>query len=500
MVAGLAAAKLMIHLLTNGQYGYFRDELYYLACGEHLDWGYVDQPPLIAVAATTSRRLLGDSLHAIRFLPALSGALKVVVGCLLVHEFGGRRYAQVLAGVAIIVAPIYLGTDNILTMNTFEPLFWMLCAYLVVRMLKTNSTELWPAFGVAAGIGLLNKYSMLFMVFGLLVGLALTPGRRLLLSWRLLLGVAIAVAEVFPNLVWQVEHGWATLQMLHNVAVSNKNAVVGPLGVVAQQALLMHPLALPIWLAGLWWLLISRDGRRFRALGWAYLVMLVAFILLKGKSYYLAPAYPMLIAAGAVAAEAGLAKRPGLGWLRPASVGALSLGGIVTAPLALPVLSPPTYVRYSRALHLEPPKTENHQMGPLPQYYADMFGWDEMVATVASVYRRLPAAEQSQCAIFAQNYGEAGAIDFFGPRYGLPKAISGHQSYFLWGPRAYTGDVMIVIGDSAESLARWFHHVKLAAVVRSRYAMPYESNLPVFVCRGLRGRLQDLWPRVKSWR
>ncbi|HJQ31818.1 MAG TPA: glycosyltransferase family 39 protein [Pyrinomonadaceae bacterium] len=498
----LAAAKLVLHLLTNGQYGYFRDELYYLACGEHLDWGYVDQAPLIAVVARAERAVLGDSLFAIRFLPALSGAALVFVTGLLARELGGGRFAVVLACVCVIVAPAFLALHTILTMNAFEPLFWTAGAYFVARALKTGDGRYWLWFGLVMGLGLENKHSTLVFGFAVVVGLLLTTARKFFLSKWLWIGGAVAFLIFLPNLLWQISHGWPTVEVLRN-ADKNQNLPISPLDFFKGQLLLTHPLTFPVWAAGLCFYLFTRAGRNFRALGWAYVVMFVLMIVLRAKVYYLLPVYPVLFAPGGVWFEslfARLAERRSL-WrlLRPASVALLVLGGAVTAPLALPVLPVETFIRYQRALGLEAPRTEKLRLAELPQHYADMFGWEEMTRAVASVYNSLPPDERGRCAVFARNYGEAGAIDFFGARYGLPKAIGKHQNYFLWGPRDYTGECVITVGERETDVRKSFDEVELAATITHPYAIPHENNLPVYVCRKPKRPLKEIWPEVKCY-
>ncbi len=500
IVLCLALLKLLLHFWANGHYGHFRDELYYIACGEHLDWGYVDQPPLVGMVARLSRLLLGDSLFAIRFFPAVAGALKVLLAGLIACELGGRRFAQALAAITVIIAPAYLVIDNFLSMNAFEPVFWMGSIYAVVRFIKTGNSKLWLWFGVLAGLGLQNKHSTLFFGFAVVVGLLLTPQRKFFLNkWIWIAGLLVLVIFL-PNLIWQMRHDWATLELLNNVKNSTKNVSLSPVQFFLQQILLLHPLTFPLWLAGLWFIFFTQAGRPFRVLGWTYLVLFATFVVLKGKIYYLAPAYPMLLAAGALLVE-DLILRSGQGWLKPAVVTILLAGGAALAPVGLPVLPVKTFLRYQEALGaigLKPPRTETSHTAALPQHYADQFGWEEMTATVARIYNSLSPEDRAKTAIFGGNYGEAGAIDFFGKKYGLPKAISSHQNYFFWGPREYTGEVVIVLGGTRQNLEQRFHYVEKAAVLYHPYAMPFE-NRPVYLCRGLKVPLKQLWPKLKNW-
>jgi hypothetical protein len=259
----------------------------------------------------------------------------------------------------------------------------------------------------------------------------------------------------------------------------------------------MHPLTLPLWLAGLWFFFFSALGNPFRALGWAWIFTAAVIVALSPRIYYLFPAFPILFAAGAVAWEAWLS-RPWLAWAKLAWPALLLVTGVILAPLAIPVLRPETYIRYTKALHLATPPIETHRLGPLPQTFADQFGWEEMTATVARVYNDLPPEVRLKTAIFGQTYGQAGAIDLFGPKYGLPPAISGHQSYFLWGPRGYTGESVIVMAGHQKDLESQFTSVRKVARVDHPYSMPYE-HFDVFYCRGLRQPLSEIWPQLKIW-
>ncbi|HKG15840.1 MAG TPA: glycosyltransferase family 39 protein [Pyrinomonadaceae bacterium] len=495
----LSALKLLIHFLTNGGYGYFRDELYYLACGEHLDWGYVDQAPLIAVVAWFERAVFGDSLFALRLLPALAGAATVFLTGLIAREAGGRRFAVLVACVSVIVAPYFLSINTILTMNAFEPLVWVACAYLLVRILKYGESRLWIPFGLVAGLGLMNKHSTLAFGFAVVAGLAVAQSRRQFLNPWLWAGGAVALLVFAPNVIWQVQHGWPTVEVLRN-ADKNQNVAFSLAEFVKGQVLLMHPLTFPVWAAGLYFYLFRREARPFRALGWAFVALFALMVVFRAKVYYMTPFYPILLASGGVQVETWLGARPLLrAWARPALVVVLLAGGALFAPLALPVLPVETFIRYQSALGIEPPRTEKLKLAGLPQLYADMFGWEEMTREVAGVYNSLPPEERERCAVFARNYGEAGAIDFFGPRYGLPKSIGKHQNYFLWGPRDYTGECVITIGEKLSDVSKSFDQVEQVATFTHPYVLPHENNNPVFLCRKPKRPLKEIWPDVKCY-
>src|SRR5437763_1535583 len=372
IIAGLALVALIVHLLTIHRYGYFRDELYYIACARHLDFGYV----VLAILVTPQRRLFAQK--------------------------------------------------------------WI---------------------------------------------------------W---LGGLIALVIALPNIIWQMERGWPTWVLLHGIAKSNKNVVLSPWEFFFQQITLMNPATFPVWFGGLIWLLVSHEGRRYRVIAFTYLTAFTEFVVMHGKNYYLAPAYPMLFAAGGVAFEGIFALR--MRWLKPAIAFLVVASAAVFAPVVLPILSPEKLLAYMRAIHFEAPRTETSHTAALPQLFADQFGWEEMVRSVAQVYASLSANEQKLAAIFCQNYGEAGAIDFFGPKYGLPPALSGHQNYFYWGPGNYTGEIMIVLDDDATDEREQFRSVEDRGMVESSpWAMPWEQRLHIFVCRDLKIPLRELWPKLRVW-
>jgi hypothetical protein len=498
LIAVFSMAALLVHLLTKGRYGYFRDELYYIACGRHLAFGYVDQPPLSILLLRLSRLLLGDSLFAIRLLPALAGAAIVALTGIIAREIGGRAWAIALACAGSLCALFNLAVGNFFSMNAFEPLFWMGSVYLLVRIINGGSPTLWLWFGVLLGLGLENKHSTAFFAVGIFLALLLTRERRHFAKKWIWFGALIAFAITLPNIRWEAQRHWPTYELLNNIAHSNKNVALSPAEFIAQQAVFMNPGTLPIWIGGLLWLFASRDGRRYRVLGITYLVTLAEFIVLHGKSYYLGPAYPMLFAAGGVAVEQVFAAR--LQWFKPVLLGAILVTGALIAPLAVPILPPDKLVAYMRAIHMQPPRTETSHTAVLPQHFADQFGWEQMVGSVAQVYHHLRPEDEKRAAIFCQNYGEAGAIDFFGPKFELPHAISGHQNYFFWGPRDWTGEVALVLDTNDEDDRELFASVEdLGQVVSSPWAIPIERRMHIFLCRGLKISVRELWPRVKKW-
>src|ERR1039457_7442974 len=343
----VAASKLLVHLYAGRHYGYFVDELYYLACSRHLGWGYVDHPPLIALTTWIARSLFGDSLPAIRFLPAVAGAGEVALAAWIARELGGGRFAQGLAALATLAAERILAGDSLLSMNAFEPLFWMGCAWLLIRIVKTGNPKLWIWFGILAGFGLENKYSMGIFGAGIVFGLLLTAQRRALASPWLWIAGAIAFLIFLPNLLWNIQHRFPFLELQANIRRSGRDIPLTPLAFFGQEILTMHPLTLPLWLAGLWFYFFSTSGKPFRALGWAWVFTPAVIVALSPRVYYLYPAFPILFAAGAVVWEARL-HRPRPLWRKLAWPALLAATAAVLAPLAIPVLPPETYIRYTK--------------------------------------------------------------------------------------------------------------------------------------------------------
>ena len=495
IVLAFAFIKLAIHLYASGGYHLFRDELYFIACGRHLDWGYVDHPPLVALYAWIGDHL-GGSLRGFRLLATIAGALRIVFTGVLAARLGGGRGAQALACLATLLGPVYLGIDTILSMNVFEHLFWLGCLLIVVEIANGASERWWLAFGALAGLGLQNKHSMLFLGFAIVVALILTPLRQSLARPWIYLGGAIAVLIFLPNLLWEVQHDFATLELLRNVKETGKNVVLAPLPFMIQQAMMVNPFSLPLWITGLLALLFARNLRPYRFLAWTYLVLIVAFIRLEAKDYYVAPIYPALFAAGAVwlCAPDGARIRRASAWIAGVLV---FVGGLIAAPLALPILPPERYLAYQRALGVKPQPAEVSHTSELPQLFADQFGWEEMVQKVARYYNALPPDVRAKTAIYCGNYGEAGAIDYYGPKYGLPPAISGHQDYFLWGPRDTTGQSIILVGDDPD--ANMWQSLRVIDRTNHPYAMPFENG-PIYHGIGLKIPMEKVWPTVKEWR
>jgi len=496
IVACIAAAKLCLHLLTASRYGPFRDELYYVACSEHLGAGYVDHPPLIAFVTWFSRHAFGDSLFALRLLPAVAGAGLVVLTGALAKEMGGGRFAQALAALALLFVPYYLIFQHWMTMNAFEPLIWTACAWCVVRAINAGNPRFWLLFGVLAGVGLENKYSIAFFLVGIVVGLLSTSARHFIGSRWFWMGVTSSIAIFTPNLIWLIRHDFPFLELMHNVRMSGRDVMRPPLAFLADQAMVHNPLLFPLWAGGLLWLLADPRGRRYRVLGITFLFVFAALMLLKGKNYYVSPVYPMVLAAGSVALEA-VTRGPwrSARWAYVACTVGFSL---IILPIMVPILPAASYVSYQRFLSYPPPQFEHQPTGALPQYFADEFGWEEMAQKTAAAFNGLSQTDRAKAVIFANNYGDAAAIDFYGPRLGLPKAVCPHQSYWLWEPERASGDVILVLGSDGKGDREHFATVVPAGRVESAYSR-LDEHFTIWLCRDLKFDLRRNWATIKKW-
>jgi hypothetical protein len=492
----IAIAQLTVHMIFHSQYGYFRDELYYIACSDHLALGYVDQPPLSLLILKMSRMILGDSLHAIRFLPALAGATVVFLTALMARKLGAGSFAQAFAALAAVAAHVLIGHGRYFSMNAFDVLFWAAAGYVVVTILTDDRPKFWIFFGAIAGLGLQNKYSMGFLCIGITLGLLLSPQRKQLASKWFWLGVLVAALIFLPHVLWQISNGLPSLEFMRN-ASQNKNVPLGVLDFFLGQVRDANVLNTPLWLLGIYFFFTHKE-RRYRALGWMFPIIFTIMVLNNAKVYYLSAIYPIYLAGGAVAFERFIRAR-NWNWLKPVYSTLLLVVAVAIAPFALPVLPVEQFIAYQKSLGLAPKAEERSALAELPQSYADQFGWREMVDTVATVYARLTPAEKTQCVIFVRNYGEAAAIDFFGGAYGLPKALCAHNSYWYWGPGEKTGNIAIIFGTSRnlqenyDDLRRAYESVEFVTTTHAKYAMPYETERMIFLCKGMRTTFQAIW-------
>ena len=499
LLLALASFAFLLHIVTNafGGYGIFRDELYYLACSHHLAFGYVDQPPLSILILAINRLILGDSVFALRLLPALAGGLTVFLTGLLARELGGGRFAQLLACLASIVSLIFLGFDTIYSMNAFEIVFWAVGILLMVRILKSGDRRNWLWLGLVLGFGLMNKISVLWLGAGIGGMLLFTEQRRWLKTRWPWIAAGIAFLIFLPYVIWNITHDMATLEFMRN-ASGDKYAGLTPLTFLMGQFLVQNPVTAPLWLAGLYFLFGDRNGRIYRPLGFLYLIPLIILIAnWHTKPEYLAPAYTLLFAAGGVMVERWLSPAK-VHWLRPV-VAVLLASGLMLAPLTLPILPVNTYIRYADALGVRPSTAERKELADLPQFYADMFGWEELAKTVAGVYHDLPPEEQTCTVVYTNNYGRAGAIDYYSEKYNLPPVYCGHNNYYLWPPPDETPAAIIIIGGKLEDHRQSLKEVHQVATKTCRHCMPYENNVPIYAGKGLKRPLAEIWPSTKHY-
>lgn len=488
-------AQLLLHIFTNGRFGIFRDEYYYLACAARPAWGYVDQPPFSIWLLSIWKAAFGDSIHSIRMLPALCGSGLIVLTGATAAQLGGGRWAQLFAGIAVAIGAVGMIICGLYSMNCFDLLFWLGGYYLLIRIARTDNGGLWPWLGVVVGLGLFNKIGLLVFGLALVIGLAATRHRRHFADGRLYLAGAIAALFLLPYILWNAAHDWATLEFMKN-ATEGKIAEFTALEFLKENILEANPVTLPLWAGGLAWLLFARCARRFRLVAIMFVATFVILTVQNSKPYYFAASFPVLMAAGGVAWERYTGRR-WLRWLRWIMVANLLAGGVILAPMAVPLLSPQRTVAYGQRMGIIPAPQEVGHTSALPQYFADRLGWENLARAVSEVYLALPADERGQCVVWGRNYGHAGSLEYWSRRYDLPPVMSSHNNYWLWGPPAKTGDVVIAVGRSRGELEELFETVAEAGAAESPYAL--ESHLTIWLCHGLRRPIGDIWDNFKSF-
>jgi 4-amino-4-deoxy-L-arabinose transferase-like glycosyltransferase len=494
-ILGLAGLKLGLHLVVNAvtPYGFHRDELLYLAMGRHLRLWTMDFPPGIALVANSVRATLGDSLAAVRFAPAVAGTLLLVLAALAARELGGGRWAQIIAALGVLASPLFLRSANLFQPVVLDQLAWTVALVALVRLCRKATPGWWLTLGAALGLGLLTKFSAAFVGLALLLALLTTPRRRWLLTPWPWVAAALALAVGSPSIVGQIRLDFPVLAQLADLRQSQLERVT-PLAFLVGQ-LLWGPSTL-VGLAGLAGLLLDPALRTFRVVGWTCGFAFLILMALHGKSYYIGPVYPVLLAAGGVELER-LGPTTLGGVARWGAVAALVISMLVMLPLGVPILPPAAMARYAVAIGAAAAlRTNTGEAGQLPQDYADMIGWEEQVRAVAGVYRSLSPEERSRTVLVGANYGEAGALDFFGPRYGLPPVVSPAGSFWFFGPGERPGDVVIVIGAARADLAPLFGSVTEAGRVRSPWSVEEERELTIFVAREPRRTMQQVWPSL----
>lgn len=486
----LALLRFLLHLLTNGQYGFHRDELATLDDARYLAWGYVAYPPLTPFIGRVALELFGPSLVGVRFFSALAQCVAMVLAGLMSRELGGSRVAQVVTALAVAIAPISLLQAALFQYVSFDYLWSVVIAYFVIRLLASGNPRWWLGIGVFIGLGMMTRYTMAVFVAGIVGGVVLTRARRYLASPWLWAGVALSLLIFLPNLVWQVRHNFISLEFTSSIHARDIRIGRTEGFLIEQFFVSANLFTIPLWAAGLYYYFFSRTGARYRMLGWMYLIPFILFLAVLGRSYYLAPAYPMLIAAGAVTWERWRVSLPvraarlvgGVTW------GALVFGAVLGGAMMLPI-APVNSAWWSFV-------SEAHDN------FVEEIGWPELVKTVNEIYTALPAAERAQTGILAGNYGEAGAINLYGPVYGLPEAISGINSYWLRGYGDPPPQTLIVLGYPRSGAERLFGRCELAGRITNPYNVENEETRDspdIFICRGPRQPWPVLWQNLKHF-
>lgn len=488
--------KLIIHLYTNAfaGYGIFRDELYLYACSLRLDVGYVDQPPLSVWILKVFTMIFGKSVFAMRLAPALFGSLAIVPLGYAVRALGGKKVALIITLGAFVISPIYLAYCGYFSMNSIDLLLWNMIIFLVIKLRTTQHHILWISLGTLMGLALMNKIGMLWFGLGFLISLLLTKERYWLTTRWPYVAAGIALLIFSPYIMWNITHDWATIEFLGGAG--NKYSSQNVMTFLSGQLLINNPANIIIWLCGLIYFIFLDKEHRGRQLIIIFLTILT-ILLINGhsKPEYLAPIFVVLFIGGGLAIELWTIKRR---WIAYVIIGNQILG-LAATPLAIPILHVEKYIAFSQAMGLAPSTGEGHELAELPQFYADMFGWENQAEAIAKVYHSLSMEDKAKCAIFGDNYGRSGAVDYFSDKYDLPLSIGRHNNYWIWGPGDYDGELMIILSNDVGNKNKLFEEVTEMGTVYTKYAIPYENNLKVYLCRNLRQSPAELWSDIKSY-
>lgn len=496
LIFGFALFKLLIHLYTNtfGGYEIYRDELYLYACSLRLDIGYVDQPPLSVWTLKLLTFFVGKSLFALRLGPAIFGALTLVPLGLAVRALGGKQLAISIVSLAFIISPIYLAFCGYYSMNSIDLLLWNTIIYFLVKLKKTQNPQIWIWLGILMGLALLNKIGMLWFGLGLLISLLVTKERHWLGTKWPYIAVAIVIVLFSPYLLWNFTHDWATIEFLGSTGAKYNSQ--SRITFLSGQFLINNPSNVIVWLAGIIFYVVLDKKRQGLSLFIIFLTILT-ILLFNGasKPEYLAPIVVVLFIGGGLAIEQWTKNRKWIAYL----VITNQVFGLVAAPLAIPILPVESFISFSQTLGMAPSTAEGHELSELPQFYADMFGWENQVKAMADVYHKLSKDDQGKCVIFGDNYGRSGAVDYFADKYDLPLSIGRHNNYWIWGPGKYNGELMLILSDEVGEKAELFEEVTEMGTVFSKYAIPYENNLKIYLCRNLKQPVEELWPKLKTF-
>lgn len=490
IIVFIAAMNLLIYLITQAffAYGIFRDELYYLACANRLDFGYVDHSPLSIWILAFWKFFFGDSMFVIRIIPAIISSVSVFMIGLFTIRLGGNKIAITIATIPFMFSPIFLGMNTIYSMNVFDFLFWISSSYIFLRIIQTKDKKLWLLLGIVIGFGLLNKTSNLWLCSGIAVGILFTPLRKELKTKYPYIAIAIAFLIFSPYIFWNITHDFAHLEFMRNAA-SRKYGGLTPVSFILDQILILNPLSILIWLPGIIFYFFNKTEKKYRAVGFIWLTtFIILFINWYSKGEYIAAAYQILFAGGAVMIEKwSLQKR----WIKYAVTVPVIIIGIMFAPFARPILSVKTFLEYQNAIGLKPPSNEGHET-VLPQFYSDMFGWEDLARNVSDVYQSLSEKERKNTVVYCGNYGEAGAIEYYSKKYPLPEVICPHNNYWYWWTDDNINTTIIIIGGELEEHLEALEEVYKAGFHQTKFAMPYENSLPIYIGRRLKISLEEI--------
>ena len=493
LILALSILNLIIYLITTGffAYGIFRDELYYLACAIRLDLGYVDHPPLSIYILAVWKWLFGDTLLAIRLVPAIVSSMTLFMLGIFTRRLGGGRAAIIISMLAYMLTPIFLGMNTIFSMNTFDFLFWITSAYLLLRIVQEENNKLWVWLGVVIGLGLLNKTSMLWLASGVFLATIFTPLRKDLKTKYPYIAAIIALAIFSPFIIWNITHDFAHLEFMRNAA-SRKYGGLTPMSFIMDQLLILNPLAIFIWLPGIYFFFFNEEGKKFKAVVFIWIAtFLILLINGHSKGEYIAAAYQILFAGGAIMIEKWSSERKF--WLKYSIAIPVILAGIFLSPFARPTLPLEQFLKFQNALGLEPPSNEGQNLNRgIPQFYADMHGWEDLAKNVSKVYQSLPDEERKTTLLYCSNYGKAGAIEYYSRKYSLPKVICPHNSYWYWWPDPKNYTTLIIIGGEIEDHLYSLKEVEALGFHKTKNAMPYENNLTIFIGRGLKRSIEEI--------
>lgn len=486
----LAIAEVLLHVVTNGQYGFHRDELATLDDARSLGWGYVAYPPLTPFLARIAFILFGPSLIGLRFFAAVALGLVLVLTGLMARHLGGGRQAQIVAALAAAIGGVAFSAGTLFQYVSFDYLWWVAAAYFMVHLLASEDPRWCLAVGAAIGLGMLTKYTMIFLALGIAAGLLFTPAKRYLRSPWLWCGIALAFVIFLPNFLWQIRHHLVSLDFLKSIHARDIRLGRTDTFVLDQFWIATNPPTVPLWLAGLFYLFATQDGKQYRPIGWMFIVPFVLFVIGRGRGYYMAPAYPMLLAAGAVWGErwvASLSARRAL-IIRRTTWMALAIGALVDAAIVLPIAPPGSlWRRFADKAH--------------GGDFNEEIGWPELVQTIASIRDSLPVEERSRLGILAGDSGQAGAINLYGPALGLPRAICGMNSHWIRGYGDPPPETVIVVGMSREFVQSAFESSQIAGHVSNRFGIENSviRNTDIFLCHSLRQSWPLFWQRFQYY-